>query len=262
MFPAHARATAERILETFPRRRAHAARWLGVEPAGYPRIHLVEDYAGMRQRAGPGAPEWAVAVARRDDLLVFRLDRVDTTPTTRLDIVLTHETVHHVLTHLGGLPLPRWFEEGLCVHHAGVAYFTPDRTLERLAAGGGLPTFAEAEEAFRADARSAAHAYRLGQEAVKHFLERFGDERLRGLLDDVARGLPFEAAFARAAGESLAAFEERWREAMTPSVPFLVFIVLENFELALFSFGALLVAGWYLVWRLRRERAMAALGDG
>ena len=258
-FPARARATAERILETFPRRRAHAARWLGVEPAGYPRIYLVDDHAGMRARAGEGVPEWAVAVARRDDVLVFRLDRIGQGPTTGLDIVLTHETVHHVLTHLGGLPLPRWFEEGLCVFHAGVSYFEPDTTVERLAAGGRLPTFEETARAFRADDRSAAAAYKLGHAAVTYFVQEHGEEDLRRLLKNVAGRMPFEGAFQEATGETLAAFEARWRESVTPAIPYLLFIVLENFELALFCFAALLVAGWYVVWRFRREKALQKL---
>jgi hypothetical protein len=216
----------------------------------------------MRREGGSRVPEWAVAVTRRDDILVLRLDRVDRGRGNALDRVLAHEAVHQVLTHLGGGPLPRWFEEGLCVYYAGVAYLEFDSTLQRLAAGGNLPAFEETDAAFRADAASAAAAYRLGESVVTHFIERFGDESVRRLLDRVAEGLEFDAAFLDTTGATLAEFERGWRITVTPDMPFLVFILLENIDLALLCLGALLVAAAYIRWRLRRERAMSQLGEG
>jgi len=256
---------AERIAETFPRRRARVARWLGVEAKGHPRIYLVDDHEGMRERAGAGVPDWAVAVTRRDDVLVFRLDRVGRSPAHSLDLVLKHEVVHQVITHLpGGRPprqaLPRWFEEGLCVHHAGVAYLEADTSLERLAAAGTLPGFADADAWFGRDGRSAAIAYRFGQAVVSHATARFGDGFVRRLFDELERGRAFEPAFRDATGVELAEFEEAWRADVTPSLPFVLFVLLENIELTLLVVGALLAALGYARWRWRREKAMDALG--
>ena len=262
-FPAHARRQAERIIQTFARRRAAASEWLGIPIAGHPRIVLVNDYEGM-QREAPGAPEWAVAVARRDDKLVFRLDRIGNTPTTSLDLVLKHEIVHHVVTHLGGRPLlrslPRWFEEGLCVSHAGVAYFEPDTSLERTAAGGNLPRLAAVDELFRKDGRSAALAYRIGHAVVTAFRDRFGSAALRRLIDGVARGKKFEDAFAAATAVSFEDFENDWRKSVTPRLPLWLYLPLQNIELTLLCLGALAVVLGYVRWRFRRERAMASLG--
>lgn len=265
MFPAHARAKAERILETFPRRRARASRWLGVESLRHPRIYLVEDYAQMRARGGEGVPEWAVAIARRDGVLVFRLDLLDRTLNQSLDLVLKHEIVHFVLSGLDRRPLPRrlprWFEEGLCVHHAGVAYLEADMTLERMAAAGELPTFAAVEELFFGNERSAAIAYKLGDAVVAEFLRRFGDDALRRLLRAFAEGQDFDAAFLDATGARLDEFEARWRESITPALPFVLFVMLENLELTLLCCGALLVVGGYIRVRLRRSRELDRLGD-
>ena len=244
----------------FAHQRALAAEWLGVETRAPVRVHLVKDYAGLREAVG-AAPAWAVAVARRDDVLAFRLDRLTRAGATSLDLVLRHEVVHQVLGHLGGTPLPRWFEEGLCVHHAGIAYFEPDASLERVAAGGSLPTFAEVDAYFRRDERSAALAYRYGHAAVTRFLERFGPDLLRRLLRNLKAGLPFEEAFREATGVPLAEFEEQWRREVTPKLPLWLFVLLENIELALLCGGALLVAGGYLHWRVRRERAMRSIEE-
>ena len=237
-----------------------AAEWLGRKPAGRVRVHLVDDLDGMRAVAGPGVPQWAVAVTRRDDLLVFRLDKVDKSPTESLPLVLKHELIHQALNHLARRrPLPRWFEEGLCVHHAGVAYLQPATSLERTAAAGNLPTFADADELFAGNARGAALAYEFGERAVREFLGRFGDDVLRRLLALFDGGRTFAAAFQEATGEPLGLFEKEWRASVTPKIPFWLFVILENIELALLCFGALIVAGGYVAWRLRRERAMQRL---
>lgn len=259
MYPEHARTQAERILATFEQRQAQAAHWLGIEPAGHATIFLVDDYEGMRRAGGDGVPEWAVAICRRDDRLVFRLDKVGQTPATSLDLVLLHEVIHQVLNHAGGLPLPRWFEEGLCVYRTGVAYFEPDTTLQRLAAGGNLPRFAEADALLQTDARRAAWVYNLGQSAVARFILRFGDGALRALIANTAKGMPFPSAFYKATGERLDTFEDDWRASVTPRLPFLVWILLENFELTLLFVGALIVFLAWVRYRLRRPRELAEL---
>jgi hypothetical protein len=229
-------------------------------------VYLVEDLAEMRARGGEGVPEWAVAIARRDGVLVFRLDLVDRTLNQSLDLVLKHEIVHFVLTDLDPLPrprrLPRWFEEGLCVCHAGVAYVEVDATLERMAAAGELPTFAGVEKLFFENQRGAAIAYKLGQAVVEEFLRRFGDDALRRLLRAFAEHRDFAAAFEEATGTPLDEFEEHWRESITPALPLVLFVMLENIELTLLCFGALLVVGGYIRVRLRRPRELERLGDG
>ena len=91
-------------------------------------------------------------------------------------------------------------------------------------------------------------------------IEAHGDAAIRGLLRRFRAGEGFEDAFFHATGERLSVFEARWREETTPALPLLLYVVLENFELALLCFAALVVAAGYLRWRLRREKSMSALG--
>ncbi len=258
-FPPSAKRQAERIVETFRWRREHAALWLGLEPEGLAEVHLVLDHAAMTVRA-PGAPSWSVAVTT-GDTMVFRLDLVGHDPAMSLDLVLKHETVHFVLNR-SPAHFPRWFEEGLAVHHAGLAYLEPDTTLERVAAAGRLPSFAEADRLFAGGAREAALGYKMGQRAVGTFVRRFGDDSVPRLVRALAGGAAFPDAFAEATGERLEDFERRWRDEVTPALPFWLFVIAENLDLALLFVGALLVALGYLRWRLRRERAMSGLGGG
>jgi len=257
--PGGQEAAARRVLDAFFPMRRHAASWLGVDPPESGQIHLAADFAGLTREA-PGAPEWAVGVCRPDGVIVVRLDRLDTSPHTTLRRVLAHEVVHHVLVHHPGMPLPRWFEEGLCVSFAGGPFLPADARVERLAAMGRLPALEEAERAFGGGAAGAAIAYRVAEAAVRAMTARFGDDALRRLLRHTKRGVHFQTAFARATGRSVEQFEKEWRASVTPPVPWWLFILWERLDWALLAFGALLVAGGYLRWRLRRERAMRALG--
>ncbi|NJN14515.1 MAG: hypothetical protein HC813_02490 [Planctomycetes bacterium] len=195
----------------------------------------------------------------RDDRLIFRLDRLGRSRGTTLRHVAAHEAVHQLIGHLGGFPLPRWFEEGLCVQYAGIPFFEIDHRLERLAAAGHLPTLAELEEAFRGDAGRAGVGYKMGEALVGAFLEQFGEGALRHLLEEVAKGRHFEAAFLGATGERLGSFDRRWRERMTPGIPLWLFLMLENLELTLLCFGAFAVVAGYIRYRWRREAALARL---
>ncbi|MFQ5844950.1 MAG: peptidase MA family metallohydrolase [Planctomycetota bacterium] len=254
-------------MERFPPRREEVAGWLGLPLHGSPVIVLVDDHEGMVREAGGPVPEWAVAVTLADDRLVFRLDRVGRGPHNATRVVLVHEAVHQALNQLRragrARPLPRWFEEGLCVHRAGASYLRTDYSVARTAAAGRLPPFEDADEGFRsADPHTAALAYEQGRSAVSFFLGEYRLPALRRLLRLVAEGASFRSAFARATGEELASFEERWRREVTPVLPFFLFVLMENIELALIGAAGLLVVVGYLRARRRRPAELAALGEG
>ncbi len=252
------RAMAERIADEFSRRRALAGTWLGIRNHRPVTIHVVADYDGMVQQA-PGAPEWATAVCRRDDVMVFRFDRVDRSLNDRLLLVLSHEVTHQLLTHLGGLPLPRWFEEGLCVHHAGVAYLELDTTLPRLGAARRLPTMEQANGYFLSDGRRAAIAYRFGHAAVQRMEREYGLEAIRHLLTRVSEGVPFESAFYDATSVNLGEFERDLHRELTPFLPYFLYIIASDLGSSLFAFGGLLVFFAYLRQRFRRKRELDAM---
>jgi len=53
--------------------------------------------------------------------------------------------------------------------------------------------------------------YKQGQSAVSYLVERFGDERLRDLLQRIRQMRSFEGAFQRSLGVSVGRFDEQWR---------------------------------------------------
>jgi len=252
---------AIRVRDSFARQRLHASRWLGIDVEGRARIRIVRNRAGIQRPGAAPVPKWAVAACWADGEIDLRLDRVDRTPRTSLRLVLAHETVHHVLTYLGGVRLPRWFEEGLCVFHAGAPYFEPDTRLERLAAAGDLPALSRVDADFEKDLSHASVAYKVGESAVTYFIATYGNADLRALLRAVGGGASFPDAFREATGADLDEFETRWRRSVTPRLPYLLYVLLENIDLTLMFFGALVVVLGYVRWRMRRERALRSLSS-
>lgn len=258
-YPPGAERHAERLQKYVPNMWPAAARWLGMPLRGTPRFIFVENHERMQEIAGPSVREWAIAVALSDDRIVFRLDRIDHTPAARLELVADHELVHQLLNHLGGTRLPRWFEEGLCVTYAGIPFLDMDSSLELAAAAGALPSFEDTDAMFSGGASEAAKAYAIGHRAVKALIARRGEAAMRRILEQVAQGVAFDAAFLASTGTSLAEFEDQWRRAVTPPVPFLVYLLFENIGLSLLVVGAGLVFLGWLRRRLRRERDMRSL---
>jgi hypothetical protein len=262
-FPLRAQARAEACLRLYPVRRREAADWLGLEPSGRVTLRLVENGEEMARALGAPAPPWAVAATRPGGLVVVRLDRVDASPGTALDVVLRHEAVHQLLDRLGPRRPAAWFEEGVCVWVAGGSYLVFESTVARLAAAGSLPSLAEIDGAFRGeDPAAAALAYEAARSAVGFFLARHGQHVVHRLLDSLRAGRPFDEAFRESSGESVADFERAWRAAVTPSLPFPLYVVLENLDLALLCFGAVLLTAGFLRYLRRRRSALAALDEG
>ncbi len=267
-YPAGAKATAARLLRDFPGRRENAAAWLGLPPAGSPLLILVENHEQLERELGGPVAEWAVAVTLPDDRVIFRLDRIDSSPNNALAVVALHEAVHQVLNQLRRVPgrpgraLPRWFEEGLCVHRAGTGYLQADFSVERAAAAGDLPALRDVDAGFQSKrADGAARAYAQGHSAVAFFLREHGLAALQRLLRRSASGDTFERAFMKATGEDLGPFEARWREAVTPWLPYPLFVLLENFVLSLLALAGVLVVLAWVRMRRRRRAEMAALGS-
>jgi len=260
-FPAAARATAKACLARYPACRRDAARWLGVADAGSPTLHLVADHQAMAKFLGGFAPPWSVAVTRGDDTLVLRLDSIDSS--LPLDVVLRHEATHQLLNHLEGARPAMWFEEGICVWLAGSRYLPSDTTIARLASAGDLPPLAELDAAFEGeDGDAAAMAYEAGRAAIAFLLSRHGQQGVQRVLEGLGAGKTFPDAFLDATGESLGEFEEAWRASVTPALPFVLYLLLENFDLALLcACGLLLVVG-FVRYASRRRAAMEALGEG
>jgi tetratricopeptide (TPR) repeat protein len=110
-----------------------------------------------------------------------------------LDRVLTHEYVHAVVAAIGGRAVPAWVNEGLAtvLEPAGsgeleATLAAADVTPERVALHGSFAGFSR---------RDAEIAYASAARAVRQLIAQRGAPAVVALLQDLARGTPFETAF-------------------------------------------------------------------
>ncbi len=169
--------------------------------------------------AGPGVPEtpawmppWLSGVATGDDRIYLRT--AASLPGGAADIrrALAHELTHlYLRRRTDAHPLPRWFEEGLAVRQAGPPLLGDRVDLSLTAARGALPPLAAWRDAFPAGEDEARVAYAASADFVLHLRDLVGRHGIRRLLDQVARGTPFPAAFRVVLGGSQEEVEQSWR---------------------------------------------------
>lgn len=247
--PADLLAAAEGVRRIERSRLAAAMHLTGLEEPGVP-IHvvLVPEDSDTAERT----PAWVAGYADgAADLVVLFPQRSLSYPDASVGELVGHE-VAHVLIHraAAGRPVPRWFHEGLAMV-AGGSWGPGDSSRVTLALlAGRVGSLADVEQAFAAgDPARIPGAYALAGAFVRDLLSREGSTAGARILAGVARGLDFEAAFARATGSSLARAEAsfwdrsdrwyRWVPVLTSSVTLWV--------------GVMLLA----LWAYRRRRARA-----
>jgi hypothetical protein len=225
-----------------------ALRLTGLADAGPPiRVVLAPERSDLARSAPPFVSGWAWPEA---GTVVLLPARTPSYPDSSLEDLLRHEVAHVLIARAaGGRPVPRWFHEGVALV-AGNSWGLDDRSRLTLAVlrRREIP-LAELDAWFAGDRGRVAEAYAVAGGLVRDLLDRHGPAIPGRILGGLARGLPFETAFAQAAGEPLAAAEAafwaeqtswtRWLPALTS--PF-----------ALWAVIALLAA-----WARRRRAARA-----
>ncbi|MCA8916857.1 MAG: hypothetical protein KDB90_15800 [Planctomycetes bacterium] len=124
--------------------------------------------------------------------------------------VLRHEIAHLVMGSTLRVARPLWFEEG-------IAQYVESMTLnELIEAQGANPwvdfsSLEDLDKGLREQSR-AGPAYSEAREVIRLIVAKYGEQKFFKLLQLMERGEgPFDAAFERATGETLAAFEPAWK---------------------------------------------------
>lgn len=202
-------AAAARFRQLDTAHLATLARILGLENAGGPiRVVLAPEDGELAR----DTPPWIAgfAVAARDIVVIFPA-RAPRYPDESLEAVLNHE-IAHILIHraTGGRPVPRWFNEGLATATERAWSFADSRQLAWALASGRDLDLQALDREFSRGAGPAARAYAVSGAFVRSAIERHGPGAPAAILDGVARGLPFDRAWAAATGESLHEAEARF----------------------------------------------------
>ena len=174
-------------------------------------VAVAPDAKRFRQWAGPGAPEWGVALAFPDSRRVIIQGRAAGSEAGDPIETLRHELAHLALhEHLGHRP-PRWFQEG----YASVAareWRRDDVLATNVAlALRGAPTFDELERSFAGGSTAAQSAYALSYRAVAEMASLDPERGLTLLFQYWRNARSLDAAVRQAFGMTLAGFEKEFQ---------------------------------------------------
>jgi len=175
-------------------------------------IAIAPDARRFRQWAGPGAPEWGVALAFPQSRRVIMQGRAASSDAGDPRETLRHELAHLALhERLGDRP-PRWFDEG----YASVAaheWRRDDVLATNVAlALRGAPTFERLETSFAGGSTAAQSAYALSYRAVAEMASLDPERGLTLLFRYWETGRNLDSAVRQAFGLTLNGFEREFQQ--------------------------------------------------
>ena len=174
-------------------------------------IAIAPDMRRFRQWAGPGVPEWGVALAFPESRRVIIQGRAAGSAAGDPLETLRHELAHLALhERLGNRP-PRWFDEG----YASVAareWRRDDVLATNVAlALRGAPGFEQLEQSFSGGATTAQSAYALSYRAVAEMASLDPERGLTLFFRYWETGKSLDAAMRQAFGMTLSGFEREFQ---------------------------------------------------
>ncbi len=183
-------------------------------------------------------PPWVSGYAYGSlGLIVLFPERTPSYPDSSLPELLRHEIAHVLIARAaGGRPVPRWFNEGLATLAADVWRLSDRSRLTATLVFRGQTPIAEVEELFGGDRSEIARAYALSSAFVRDIALRYRNTAPAEVLALVAVGTPFEEAFLRGTGRTVAQAERsfwrrhsfwyRWFPIVTSSITGWTFVTL------------------------------------
>ena len=174
-------------------------------------IAIAPDMRRFRQWAGPGAPEWGVALAFPESRRVIIQGRAAGSGAGDPLETLRHELAHLALhERLGNRP-PRWLDEG----YASVAaheWRRDDVLATNVAlALRGAPSFEQLEKSFTGGATTAQSAYALSYRAVAEMASLDPERGLTLFFRYWESGKSLDVAMRQAFGMTLSGFEREFQ---------------------------------------------------
>ncbi len=212
--PPELAGAAARLRELEPRELADALRLAGIDEPGVPiRVILAPEGSDLARSAPPWVSGWAWP---QSGTLVLLPQRSPSYPADSLEDLLRHEVAHVLIGRAAaGRPVPRWFHEGVALV-AGDSWGLDDRSrLALTVLRRRRLSLPELEQRFAGGRGQVEEAYAIAGGLIRDLLQRHGAGVTGKILTGLAEGLPFEAAFERAAGEPLAVAEAAFWDEQT-----------------------------------------------
>ena len=174
------------------------------------RVVLVPETSPLAQEV----PSWVSGYARGGEgLIVLFPARVRSYPDRNLRALVHHEVAHVLVARATrGLPVPRWFNEGVATV-AAREWGVEDRARFAMAVlGGKARTTRSLDAAFQGSDTEVRRAYALSAAFVRFLQQDYGTLAPATVLRGIRSGLDFEEAFLQTTGVPLSRAEKTFFE--------------------------------------------------
>ena len=125
---------------------------------------------------------------------------------------LGHLITHQITFSPYGANLPPWLDEGLAMHAEGEQGKNDRDALIKSIENGRISTLRSLSSPFSADAEEAYYAYAQSQSVVEFLINKFGKDKLNGLLLLLKDGDSMDEALVKVYGFDLTGLDEAWLE--------------------------------------------------
>jgi len=205
------REVAREVAEVLDREYERVGRGVGYEGKALVRVFLAPSQEEFDRITRGRIPDWGKGCAFPAYGVVV-LRPLEDNP-AGLRQTLAHE-VTHVLLHraTGGMPIPRWFDEGVAMWYALEWGKTHSFRLGIATLLGKLIPLEEIEGVLSFGSGRAELAYAESFSAVIFLLRRYGGDSVRRIAGLMREGTSFEEAMERATGVPYGTFLEEWRK--------------------------------------------------
>lgn len=254
---------AESVIKTAEKAREKTLRFLPPETVSDVHIYLlgnINQYFEALQSPGR-APDWAAGLTiLRDNVILIRLAprgaaRVEPEKT------LAHELNHVALSRYAGEnAFPHWFYEGLAMFVTGDWDLTRAETMARAAMAGRLLDLDGIDDGFKKTGAAVDLAYAQSAHFFSWLVKEYGEDTMKQLMAQTARGTPFNDAFIQNFGRSPKAAFALWHKNVSREESLLASFFSHDglfFFISLFAAVGLCIALWRKsAIRKRRLEAM------
>lgn len=199
--PAEFAAVRTRLESLDPQRFADIVQLLGMTDAGpVIKVVLATESSDWARQVAPWIAGFAIGAS---DMVVIFPARSPSYPHDTFDDVLRHEVAHVLIRRAStGLPIPRWFNEGLAMAAEHGWRFEDQTQLLYHLILGSRTSLGDIDRLFAGSRSDQTRAYALAGAFIRDLLQRHGSRVPGQILIRVKRGTPFDAAFADVTGKT------------------------------------------------------------
>jgi len=239
----------ERLYKKIQRPLQNIERFFGGAPGSRITIFITKSRYEYDKYTRRAVPEWSQAVAfTGQGLIVLRLSTAE-------DIKSSPQVLLHELTHMfiaARYPqrrIPRWLNEGLAQYLSGQRLSVQQKVaLANAIAAKKIIALSAIDSVLGYSAPRANLAYAQSLAAVDFIVRSYGWEKLRVLLDNVARYHSINDAFVQTLGFDFIDFELAWYKDLYARYRWLIILNIDNLLWIFMGMLALLA-----IWVIRRR---------